>query len=123
MVASALTIESPVGAEMRIAGRRYVNFGGSSYLGLSQHPEILEAGQTALRTSGSGYQFPRQYGVATRAHQDAEAEAAAFFGTEAALYIAAGYSFGLIAMATLKDRFTGIFCDELAHHSLRDGAA
>lgn len=117
------TIESPVGAEIILEGRRYINFGGSSYLGLSGNPKILEAGSDVLRECGSGYQFHRNYDIATRAHQDAESQAAAFFSTPAALYLAGGYYFGLVAAAALRHKFSTVFCDEMAHHSLRDGAA
>jgi 8-amino-7-oxononanoate synthase len=122
-VNSPKTIESPVGAEIIVDGRRLINFGGSSYLGLSNNPEILAAGFASLRESGSGYQFARHYRVATRAHQAVEAEAATFFNSEAALYVAGGYYFGLIAMAGVSHEFGGVFFDELAHHSLRDGIA
>jgi hypothetical protein len=38
------TLQSPFGAEIVIDGRRYINFAGSSYLGLSGLAQILEAG-------------------------------------------------------------------------------
>ncbi len=117
------TLESPVGAEIVMDGRRYVNFGGSAYLGLSGNASIHEAGITALRQCGSGAPVPRDQGVATRAHQDAEAEAAAFFGTPAALYVAHGYYFGLISIRALRASVTTIFFDELAHYSLREAIA
>ena len=59
--------------------------------------------------------------IATRAHQDVEAEAAAFFNSEAALYVAGGYYFGLIAISAVSHEFGAIFFDELAHHALREG--
>jgi 8-amino-7-oxononanoate synthase len=116
-------IESAFGAEIVIDGRSYVNFAGSSYLGLAGRPEILKAGVEALRTCGSGYQLARQYGVVTRGHWDAEREAAAYFGSEAALYLAGGYSFGLVAFAAIRSRFNAIFLDERSHHCLGEGAA
>lgn len=117
------TIESPTGAEIIIDGTRYINFGGSSYLGLSANPQILEAGSAALRESGSGSQFSRYYQIATRAHQEAEFEAAVFFDSPAALYMAAGYYFGLVALAAFREKFNTIFFDELAHYSLREAIA
>ena len=113
-------VQSPVGAEVTINGRHYVNFGGSSYLGLAGQQQIVEAGVAALRQSGCGYQYPRHHGVATPAHLDAERAAAQFFGTEAALYLAGGYYFGLIGVAALRDRCNTIFFDEWAHFSLRE---
>jgi 8-amino-7-oxononanoate synthase len=111
---------SPVGAEIVVDGRRYINFGGSSYLGLSGSPQLIEAGVEALRIGGSGYQFPRAYGVATQAHLNAESEAADFFQTESALYIAAGYLFGFVAMGGLRSSFDLVMFDEWAHFSLQD---
>jgi 8-amino-7-oxononanoate synthase len=116
-------IESPFGAQIVIDGRTYVNFAGSSYLGLAGKSEILEAGIEALRTCGSGYQLARQYDIVTQGHQAAEVEAAAYFGSEAALYLAGGYSFGLVAFAAIRDHFDAIFLDEKSHHCLREAAA
>jgi len=123
MTAQVRRIESPVGAEIVIDGRRYVNFGGSSYLGLRDIAEILDAGVDALRACGSGYQFPREFFLATRAHLEAESAAASFFGSQAALYLPSGYLFGSAAIAALRSRFAAIFFDEWAHHSLRDAIA
>lgn len=113
-------LQSPIGAEIVVDGRRYINFGGSSYLGLSSRTEIAEAGVAALREAGCGYQFPRHYGYISRWHQRLEEQAAAFFGTESALYMASGYLFGLLALGALREQFDAIFYDELAHYSLRE---
>lgn len=122
-VAHLRMLRSPVGAEVVIEGARYINFGGSSYLGLTAVPEILDAGVTALRSYGSGYQFIRDSGIVGEPHQQAEAEIAAFFGTQAGLYMAAGYYFGLIGIAALRSKVNAIFYDEWAHHCLREGVA
>jgi 8-amino-7-oxononanoate synthase len=105
-------IESPFGAEIVIDGRTYVNFAGSSYLGLAGKPEILEAGVEALRACGSGYQLARQYNIVTMGHREAEIEAANYFGSEAALYLAGGYYFGLVAVPAIREQFGAIFLDE-----------
>ena len=56
-------IDSPVGAEIVLEGRRYINFAGSSYLGLSGRSEILEEGVAALRKLGAGYQISIRCGI------------------------------------------------------------
>lgn len=117
------TIESGVGAQVQIDGRSYINFGGSSYLGLSSNPEILQAGVDALREYGPGIPVPRNHGVIARPHLDVELEATRFFGSEAALFMGSGYYFGLIALAALRQKFAVVFFDELCHYSLRDGIA
>jgi 8-amino-7-oxononanoate synthase len=116
-------IDTGVGPQILIEGRRFVNFGGSSYLGLSSHPEILEAGITALREYGAGIPVPRNHDVISRGHLEVELEAARFFGSESALFMGSGYYFGLVCMAALRRDYDVIFFDELCHYSLRDGIA
>jgi 8-amino-7-oxononanoate synthase len=122
-VSQVRTVESPVGAEVIIDGRRYVNFGGSSYLGLAANRQLAEAGLATLRSMGSGYQFPRELHLASRAHQEAELAAATFFQSLAAIYLASGYFFGWVAMAGLRKSYHAIFYDEWAHFSLREAIA
>jgi 8-amino-7-oxononanoate synthase len=105
---------------MMIDGRDYINFAGSSYLGLSGRPPVLMAGVEALRRSGAGYQFARAYGLASPAHLEAEQEAAGLFGTEDAVFLATGYAAGLALIAAMARRFSRIFFDERAHHCLQD---
>jgi 8-amino-7-oxononanoate synthase len=113
--------ESAVGAEIVMNGRRYVNFGGSSYLGLASNPQILDTGIAALRECGSGGPVPSIFGVSTRALLEVESEARKFFGSEAALYLNAGYYFGLAAIAAVREEIDAIFFDEFAHYALLDG--
>jgi len=120
---STATMQSAVGAEIKIDGRPYVNFGGSSYLGMASNPEVLAAGMAALRECGSGTPIPRDHGVATAAHLAVESEAAVFFGLPSALFLANGYLFGLVALGVLKDRFDVIFFDESTHYSFREAIA
>lgn len=117
------TIESGVGAHVVIDGRSYINFGGSSYLGLSSNAEILQAGIDALRVYGAGIPVPRNHGAIARPYVDVELEATKFFGSDAAVFMGGGYYFGLIALATLRRKLAVVFFDELCHFSLRDGIA
>ena len=123
MSAIRWTIDSPVGAEITIDGKRYVNFGGSSYLGLSGNASVLDAGVEALKRYGAGIPAARDQGLASRGHQHFEDEASQFFATETAVYLSSGYFFGLMALPALRDRFDVIFHDELAHYSLREAIA
>ncbi len=119
------TLDSPFGAEIVIDGARYVNFAGSSYLGLSGVPEILDCGARVLRQTGAGYQLSRHFGLVSRALQDVETAGAAYFGSEAALYLNTGYLLGFALLALLPARCCAIYYDELVHYCLRDaiGAA
>ncbi len=121
--AMPLMLESSVGAEIVLSGARYVNFGGSSYLGLASHPRILEAGIAALRESGAGGPIPRGHAICSRPIQDVEQRACQYFASDAALYLGSGYQFGLAAPAAVGGQYPAIFFDEFAHFALRDGIA
>jgi 8-amino-7-oxononanoate synthase len=116
-----LTLESALGAEIVIEGMCYVNFGGSSYLGLASNPQVIAAGCAALRESGTGTPMQRHQGVVSPAHLEVEQEGASFFDAPAALYLSNGYHFGAVMLAGLSDSPIEVFFDELAHPSLRDG--
>ncbi len=119
--AQPLMLESPVGAEIVLSGSRYVNFGGSSYLGIASNPHLLEAGIAALRVYGAGAPIPREHAIGCRPLRDVEQSARRYFGSDAALYLGSGYHFGLAAPAVLSEQYDAVFFDELAHFALRDG--
>ena len=117
------TLDSPMGAEIVIDGARYVNFAGSSYLGLSGVDEILQSGAQVLRRTGAGYQLSRHFGLLSQALQEIETEGAAYFGSEAAFYLSTGYLLGFAAIAAVREQFATIYFDELSHYCLRDAIA
>jgi 7-keto-8-aminopelargonate synthetase-like enzyme len=117
------SFDSAVGAEIVLSGRRYISFGGSSYLGLASNPQILEAGIDALRACGSGAPVPSNHHVSTRALREVESQARQFFASPTSMYINAGYYFGLAAMAALSAHYDAVFFDEFAHYSLLEAIA
>jgi len=119
--AKPLILESSVGAEIVLSGRRYVNFGGSAYLGLGSNPHILEAGIAALGKYGGGGPIPRGHAIGCGPLRDVEQSACRFFESDAALYLGGGYHFGLAAPAVLSEQYDAVFFDEFAHFALRDG--
>jgi len=115
-------VESPSCAHMTVDGRRLLNFGGSSYLGLGDDASLLDAGASALRRYGVHSQLGRHYGFALSPNLEAESAARAFFAVDGAMYFGTGYLFGLIALPALSGLCDALFIDEAAHYSLRDGA-
>jgi len=115
-------MESPPGPETVIVGVRYLYFGGTSYLGLAAHPEVIEAGCAAMR----------QYGLhtaTTRAHfgtsppvLEVEERAAKFFGVEDAFYFASGYSGNSILLTALAPGAEIVLVDAGAHYSVFEAA-
>jgi 7-keto-8-aminopelargonate synthetase-like enzyme len=117
------SFDSAVGAEIVLSGRRYISFGGSSYLGLASNKQILEAGVSALRECGSGAPVPSNHNVTTRALLEVETEARQFFLSPHSMYVNAGYYFGLAAMAAVRTHYHAVFFDEFAHYSLLEAIA
>jgi 7-keto-8-aminopelargonate synthetase-like enzyme len=117
------SFDSAVGAEIVLSGRRYISFGGSSYLGLASNPYILAAGIRALRQWGSGAPVPSNHNVTTRALVEVEKQARLFFASPTSIYLNAGYYFGLAAMAAVSAHYHAVFFDEFAHYSLLEAIA
>ena len=119
-------------------GRPMVNFGSNSYLGIANHPKVVEAAITALRTYGLGSGASRLTAGTLDVHRRLEEEIARFKKREAAIIFSSGTlaNIGIItALAgyplkgvtrVLEGKGvdygdTEIFCDALNHASIQDG--
>lgn len=108
-------------------GRELVNFASNDYLGLSQHPALIEAACSFARKYGAGVAASRLVTGENPAFAALEARLAAAKNQPSALVLAAGYQTNLTAVAALADkevagRPVNILADRLAHHSLLQGA-
>ncbi|AKS34423.1 8-amino-7-oxononanoate synthase [Mycolicibacterium goodii] len=107
-----LRVRPPVGAELDLAS--------NDYLGLSQHPAVLDGGVEALRTWGAGAGGSRLVTGNTELHEAFERELAAFLGAESALVFSSGYTANLGALVALSGPGSLIVSDALSHASLVD---
>jgi 8-amino-7-oxononanoate synthase len=108
-------------------GRELVNFASNDYLGLSQHPALIEAACSFARKYGAGVAASRLVTGENPAFAALEGRLAAAKNQPSALVLAAGYQTNLTAVAALADkevagRPVSILADRLAHHSLLQGA-
>jgi 8-amino-7-oxononanoate synthase len=108
-------------------GRALVNFASNDYLGLSQHPALVEAACSYARRYGAGVAASRLVTGENPEFAALEARMAAAKNQPAALIMAAGYQTNLTALAALADpeiagRPVTVLADRLAHHSLLQGA-
>jgi 8-amino-7-oxononanoate synthase len=105
-----------------VGGRRYLNFGSSNYLGLSQHPKVIAALVDGARRWGVGTTAsPLMTGYAPI--QAALDEAIArYVGKAAAVSFVSGYAANVGTLAALAGPGDALFLDALAHASLIDGA-
>ncbi|GFG49124.1 8-amino-7-oxononanoate synthase [Mycolicibacterium agri] len=102
----------PVGAELDLAS--------NDYLGLSQHPDVIEGGVEALRTWGAGSSGSRLVTGNTELHEAFESALADFVGAESALVFSSGYTANLGAVVALSGPGTLLVSDALTHASLID---
>jgi 8-amino-7-oxononanoate synthase len=97
-----------------------VDLASNDYLGLSQHPEVIEGGVAALRTWGSGSTGSRLVTGNTKLHEEFESELADFVGAEAALVFSSGYTANLGAVVCLSGPGSLVVSDSASHASLVD---
>ncbi|MBX7451211.1 8-amino-7-oxononanoate synthase [Mycolicibacterium sp. 3033] len=108
----SLKARTPVGADLDLAS--------NDYLGLSQHPRVLEGGIAALRTWGAGSTGSRLVTGNTELHEDFENALAEFVGAESALVFSSGYTANLGAVVALSGQGSLVVSDALTHASLVD---
>jgi 8-amino-7-oxononanoate synthase len=97
-----------------------LDLASNDYLGLSQHPEVIDAGVQALRVWGAGATGSRLVTGNTELHEEFEAALAAFVGAESALVFSSGYTANLAAVATLSGPGSLLVSDAHSHASLVD---
>lgn len=115
------TIDSPQGAWLTIDGRRVLNFCSNNYLGLANHPRLVEAAQKAMAQYGVGPGAVRTIAGTMALHVELERRLAAFKGVEAAITFQSGFTANLATIPAIVGREDVIFSDQLNHASIIDG--
>ena len=103
-------------------GKSYVSFSSNDYLGLAQHPEVIEAGVAALTKYGAGAGASRLVTGNHPLYEPLEKQLARMKKAEAALVFGSGYLTNLGVIPALVGRNDIIFADKLVHACLIDGA-
>lgn len=101
-------------------GRRMCCFSSNNYLGLANHPHVVQAVRQAVDEWGWGASASRLITGHMRPHEQLEARLAAFKHTEAALVCASGYQANLAAIRGLAGPGDVVFADRLNHASIID---
>ncbi len=116
------TIASPQGAWLVVDGRDVLNFCSNNYLGLANHPRLMEAAKQAIERYGVGPGAVRTIAGTMKLHVELEERLAAFKGVEAAITFQSGFNANLGTIPALVGRGDVIYSDELNHASIIDGA-
>jgi glycine C-acetyltransferase len=114
-------LESPAGGRVKMNGKEVVNLASNNYLGLANHPKVLEAARKSIDEWGVGAGAVRWIGGTMAIHDELEKRLAAFKHTEAVLVFTSGFTANsgtIPAVVTDKDV---IISDELNHASIIDG--
>jgi glycine C-acetyltransferase len=115
------TLASPMDAVVEMEGRGEVLvLSSNNYLGLANHPRVVEAGIDGLRKYGAGTGSVRFICGTFAAHHELEAEIADFLGTEAALSYVSCWTANEAVIPSLTDANTVILSDALNHASIID---
>ena len=115
-------IVSPQGAEISIDnGQTVLNFCANNYLGLSSHPEVVQAAKDALDSHGFGMSSVRFICGTQDIHKQLEAEIAKFYGTEDTILYAAAFDANGGVFEPLLGAEDCIISDSLNHASIIDG--
>jgi glycine C-acetyltransferase len=115
------TLGSAQGAWLVVDGRKVLNFCSNNYLGLANHPRLLDAAVEAMKEYGLGPAAVRTIAGTMNLHLHLEERLAAFKGAEAAITFQSGFSANLATIPALAGKGDAIFSDELNHASIIDG--
>ncbi len=118
---SRRVIESTQGINLKIDGRNIVNFCSNDYLGLANHPKVVDAFKAGADRYGVGSGSAHLVCGHSAAHHVLEEELAAFTGRDRALLFSTGYMANIGVISALLGRGDAVFEDRLNHASLLDG--
>jgi len=115
-------ITSPQGAEITInTGQTVLNFCSNNYLGLSSHPEVVQAAKDAMDTHGFGMSSVRFICGTQDIHKKLESKIADFYGTQDTILYAAAFDANGGVFEPLLGKEDAIISDSLNHASIIDG--
>ena len=115
-------IVSPQGPEITIStGEKVLNFCSNNYLGLSSHPEVVQAAKDTLDSHGFGMSSVRFICGTQDIHKDLERTIAEFYGTEDTILYAAAFDANGGVFEPLFTEEDAIISDSLNHASIIDG--
>ncbi len=114
-------ISSEQDTEVIMNGKKVLMFGSNSYMGLTNHPKVIEAAVEATRKYGTGMAGSPFLNGTLTIHKDLEARLADYVGKEDAMIYSTGFGVNLGVVSTLTGREDYIILDEQDHASIIEG--
>ena len=115
-------LESPCEAVSRFDGKEVINLASNNYLGLANHPKLVEAAIAATREYGAGSGAVRTIAGTMDIHMELERRIAAFKKAEACVVFQSGFAANAGTVAAVLAPEDHIVSDQLNHASIIDGA-
>lgn len=114
-------LETKQDTEIIMEGRHEYMFGSNNYLGLTSHPEVIQAGIDALKKYGTGCSGSRMLNGTLDIHLELEKKIAKFLGKEACMTFSTGFQSNLGIISAIAGRGDYIIGDKENHASIYDG--
>lgn len=114
-------ISSEQNTEVMMNGRKVLMFGSNSYMGLTNHPKVIEAAVEATRKYGTGMAGSPFLNGTLDLHKQLEARLAEYLGKEDVMIYSTGFGVNLGVVSTLTGREDYIILDEQDHASIIEG--
>lgn len=102
--------------------REFLMFASNNYLGLANHPQVIEAVCDATRTYGATHTGSRFIGGTNMLHKELERRLAAFKQRPSCIVYPGGYAANLGSISALVKSYDTLVADKLNHMSILDGA-
>ena len=115
------TLSSPQGAWLIVDGQQVLNFCSNNYLGLANHPRLVQAAQEAIAKYGVGPAAVRSIAGTMNIHLELERRLSTFKRVEATITFQSGFNANLGTIPALVGKEDVIYSDELNHASIIDG--
>jgi glycine C-acetyltransferase len=114
-------LESPCEPVSRVDGREVINLASNNYLGLADHPKLVEAAIAATRKYGAGSGAVRTISGTMSIHMELERRIAEFKHTEACVVFQSGFAANAGTVSAILTPEDHIISDALNHASIIDG--
>ncbi len=113
-------LESRQDVTVTMEGKRRIMLGSNNYLGLTVHPEVVEAGIKATEIYGTGCSGSRFLNGTLKLHLELEEALASYIGKEACMTFSTGFQSNLGIISAIAGRNDYILCDRENHASIYD---
>jgi 8-amino-7-oxononanoate synthase len=113
--------EARAGSQTRIAGKSILNFSSYDYLGLNEHPEVVQAAKAAIDRYGVSASASRHVAGERPVHRALERSLADHYGVEDCLVLVSGYATNLGVIGHLVGSKDLLVHDSLSHNSIVTG--